>query len=264
MVWLSKNKGSAMRFHFTSSETPLARERYQDLVERYGQADAHDCTAVVALGGDGHMLKALKSTFNTDKPVYGMNCGTFGFLMNNYDDHDLPARVEKAEETIIHPLAMTARDMHGKDHHAHGINEVSLLRESHQTAKIRIEIDGVTRIEEMLGDGVIVATPAGSTAYNLSAHGPIIPLSAEILALTPISAFRPRRWRGALLAQDSRVTLTVLEPKFRPVSASADNHEVRDVTRVSIYLDKDVSFKILSDQDAGLAERAMQEQFHFS
>ncbi|MCE2517843.1 MAG: NAD kinase [Alphaproteobacteria bacterium] len=254
-----------MKLHFTASARPDAIKKYDDLVKRYGQHDADDCDVIVALGGDGRMLTALKSTFTNGKPVYGLNCGTVGFLLNDVDtpdgNDDLIQRITSAHENIIHPLLMRVTTLDDAEHKAHGINEVSLLRESHQAAKIAITVDGVIRMEELTCDGVLVATPAGSTAYNLSAHGPIIPIGAGVLALTPISAFRPRRWRGALLREDAVVDITVKEAQFRPVSATADSFEIRDVKRVVISEDQDITLRILSDQ--GLEERVMKEQFVF-
>ncbi|MBL6783126.1 MAG: NAD kinase [Alphaproteobacteria bacterium] len=252
-----------MRFHFTASNKPMAQQRLTELVEAYGQHGPEDCDVIIALGGDGQMLKTLKASVEVNHPVYGMNCGTVGFLMNMFHQEDLVECIKKAETTVIHPLAMTAHTIHGEVHHAHGINEVSISRESHQAVKCKILIDGIERLPEMVGDGLIVATPAGSTAYNLSAHGPIIPLGSEVLAMTPVSAFRPRRWRGAILPQSADVHLTMIEPDFRPVSAAADGTEIRDVSAVHIKMDKNISYTILSDPGQGLAERAMQEQFLF-
>ncbi|MEC8727329.1 MAG: NAD kinase [Candidatus Puniceispirillales bacterium] len=260
-----------MRFHFTASDKPMAQQRLTELVATYGQNPIESCDVIVALGGDGKMLKTLKASVNVKRsdnsleniPVYGMNCGTVGFLMNTYHQDDLIDCINHAEQTIIHPLSMTARTIHGDVHHAHGINEVSISRESHQAVKCSISIDGIQRLPEMVGDGLIISTPAGSTAYNLSAHGPIIPLGSDVLAMTPVSAFRPRRWRGAILPQSSEVHLTMIEPEFRPASAAADGTEVRDVTEVTIKMDNSISYTILSDPGQGLAERAMQEQFLF-
>lgn len=250
-----------MRFHFTASDRPIAKSRLEQLINHYGQHNTADCDVIVALGGDGHMLKTLKASVEGGKPVYGMNCGTVGFLMNAYHDDDLLDRMKTAEMTVIHPLSMVATTLDGKTHHALGINEVSISRESHQAVKLKIDIDEITRMPEMVGDGLIIATPAGSTAYNLSAHGPIIPLGSEVLALTPVSAFRPRRWRGAILPQSAKVSVTMLEPDFRPASAAADGTEIRDITAVDIQMDHKINYTILSDPGQGLAERAMQEQF---
>ena len=251
-----------MRFHFTASDHPLPQTRLAQLSARYGQNTLGAAEVIIALGGDGLMLKALKAA--EGKPVYGINCGTEGFLMNqdqDEGDEDLESRMQTAETTIIHPLIMAVKTTDGKTHHAHGINEVSIARETHQAVKLKIDIDDIPRLPEMVGDGLIIATPAGSTAYNLSAHGPIIPLGAEVLALTPVSVFRPRRWRGALLPQSAEVRVEVLEPNFRPASATADGTEIRQVIQAEIRMDTDINYTILSDPGQGLAERAMQEQF---
>jgi NAD+ kinase len=255
-----------MKIHFTSSEKPDAIARKDQLIERFGQHDAEMSDAIVSLGGDGHMLQVLKTTFDHGKPVFGINSGTVGFLMNTPepgDDDDLVSRIKAAEETEIYPLIMTAKTRDGKTHTAHAINEVSLLRETHQTARLDIKVDGVSRMEDLICDGILLATPAGSTAYNFSAHGPIIPLGASVLALTPISAFRPRRWRGALLPLDAEVEFIVKEPEFRPVGATADSFEIRDISRVSIKEDQDIPLRLLFDPGHALAERAMKEQFSY-
>ena len=250
-----------MKIHFTSSELANARERYEVLVGQYGQHDEAGCDVVVALGGDGLMLTALKATFESGKPVFGMNCGTVGFLMNEYRADGLVERIEAAESTIIHPLVMEAEEVSGGTATAHGINEVSLLRETQQTARIRILVDGVERLGELYCDGALLATAAGSTAYNFSAHGPIIPLGSEVLALTPISAFRPRRWRGALVRSSSEVTFEVLDPDRRPVGAAADAVRVASVSRVTARRDDSISLTLLSDPGHDLEEKAMREQF---
>jgi len=216
---------------------------------------------LVALGGDGFMLETLRRALPSRRPVYGMNRGSVGFLMNDYAEEGLLERIAAAERAVIYPLVMTARDAHGRTHEAIAINEVSLLRQTYQTAKLRILVDGKARLAELICDGALVSTPAGSTAYNLSAHGPIIPLSAEVLALTPISAFRPRRWRGALLSHKDKVTFQILEPEKRPVSAVADNAEVRDVIQVDVVEDRRVGLTILFDAGRSLEERVLAEQF---
>lgn len=250
-----------MKLHFTASSNPDAIARCDALIARYGQSRPSDCDFVVALGGDGHMLHTLKDEAIGNKPVYGMNCGTVGFLMNDFSVDGLPERLEAADETIIHPLKMVATAGDGTVTTAHGINEVSLLRESHQAARLSIKIDGITRMEELVCDGALVATPAGSTAYNFSAHGPIIPLGASVLALTPISAFRPRRWRGALLPNHSVVEFEVKDSEFRPVSATADSIRINLVQKVLVKENKDITLKLLSDPGHGLEERVMREQF---
>ena len=250
-----------MKFHFTASERTDAKKRAKALAGRYGQHDEADCDVVVALGGDGQMLSALKGTFDTGRPVFGMNCGTVGFLMNEYSEDGLVERVGAAEPSIIHPLAMTAEEVSGGSATAHGINEVSLLRETQQTARLRILVDGVERLGELYCDGILLATPAGSTAYNFSAHGPIVPLGSDVLALTPISAFRPRRWRGALLRNTSEVVFEILDPEFRPASAAADSVRIASVRRVTARQDDSISLTLLSDPGHGLEEKAMKEQF---
>lgn len=250
-----------MKLHFTASKRPDAEKRCEELIARYGQTEVENCDHIIALGGDGMMLSTLKSTFKTGTPVYGMNCGTVGFLMNDYSPDGLIERVQAAEPTIIHPLEMRATDMKGKTTTAHGINEISLLRENHQAARVRIRVDDVVRLEELVCDGVLLATPAGSTAYNFSAHGPIIPLGSEVLALTPVSPFRPRRWRGALLPKYSRVEFEILDADWRSVSAAADSFEINEVKSVAAKQDESISLTILSDPGHGLEEKAMKEQF---
>jgi len=248
------------RLTFTASDRPEAQEARAKLAELYGDA-GEAAQAIVALGGDGFMLESLHKNLGDGKPIYGMNRGSVGFLMNEYVADGLMERVNAAVRAVIHPLAMVAIDMRRQQHRALAINEVSLLRQSRQTAKLRISIDGTVRMEELVCDGVMVATPAGSTAYNLSAHGPIIPLDAKVLALTPISAFRPRRWRGALLPHTARVTIEVLEADKRSVSAVADNFEVRDVVEVHVQEDRSISLAMLFDAGRSLEERVLAEQF---
>ena len=251
----------ALRLAFLASDRPEALAARATLAARYGEVAETDADVVVALGGDGFMLEALHRTLASRRPVYGMNRGSVGFLMNDYDESGLLERIAAAERAVIHPLAMRARDAVGAVHEAIAINDVYLLRQTYQTAKLRILIDGKVRMAELFCDGVLVATPAGSTAYNLSAHGPIIPLSGEVLALTPISAFRPRRWRGALLSHKDKVTFEVLEADKRPVSAVADNVEVRNVIQVDVAEDRSVSLTLLFDAGRGFEERVLAEQF---
>jgi NAD+ kinase len=241
-----------------SAEAQKARAA---LVARYGSAAEEDAEVVVALGGDGFMLETLHRFLRRGLPVYGMNRGSVGFLMNDYREDDLPARLAAAQTATVHPLRMVALRQNEPPVEALAINEVSLLRESRQAAKIRILVDGKARLPELICDGILVSTPAGSTAYNLSAHGPIVPLSANLLPLTPISAFRPRRWRGALLPSDATVVFDILEPDKRPVAAVADYTEVRDVTRVEVREARDVSLTLMFDPDHGLSERIIAEQF---
>ena len=249
------------RIAFTASDRPEAQEALQRLAARYGNAPMAEAEVIVALGGDGFMLETFHAHMDSGLPVYGMNRGSVGFLMNSYAEEGLPERINAAEKATIHPLRMTTVDEAGKAHKALAINEVSLLRQTRQTAKIRILIDGKLRLSELSCDGALVSTPAGSTAYNLSAHGPIIPLDARVLALTPISAFRPRRWRGALLPHTARVTFEILEADKRPVSAVADNFEVRDVVEVVVAEDREVALHMLFDEGRSLEERVLAEQF---
>jgi NAD+ kinase len=249
------------RLAFVASQRPEAHEARERLVALYGEVPREEAQVVVALGGDGFMLETLHANLREHRPIYGMNRGSVGFLMNDYSEEGLLDRIGSAERAVIHPLVMVAIDARRKQHKALAINEVSLLRQIHQTAKLRISIDGQVRMEELVCDGALVSTPAGSTAYNLSAHGPIIPLQAKVLALTPISAFRPRRWRGALLPHTARVTFEVLEASTRPVSAVADNFEVRDVTEVHVAEDREIHLTMLFDKGRGFEERVTTEQF---
>jgi len=246
------------KLHFTA--VPQAQDSLAALRARYGDSGPEQADIVVALGGDGFMLQTLHAFTGLGKPIYGMNRGTVGFLMNEYHQDDLPERLAAAERATIHPLKMTAHSEAGSVD-ARAFNEVSLLREARQAAKIRILVDGRPRISELICDGVLVATPAGSTAYNLSAHGPILPIGADLLALSPISAFRPRRWRGALLPHRARVRFEVLESGKRPVSAVADDFEVRDVTAVDVVEDRTLSMTLLYDAGHSLDERILSEQF---
>lgn len=248
---------------FSASERPEAQEALRRLVQKYGQYDEDKADVIVALGGDGAMLDAMRRRFDDHKPVYGMNRGTVGFLMNEYDEDDLIARIDRAERATVNPLRMTVTDVHDQSFDRLAINEVSLLRQTAQTAKLRIIVDGKERLATLSCDGIMVATPAGSTAYNLSAHGPILPIGANLLALTPVSAFRPRRWRGALLRHDARVDIDIMAPERRPVAAAADNQEVRDVTRVSIHADRSQHLTMLFDPGHALDERILREQFAF-
>lgn len=249
------------RLAFVASDRPEAIEAQARLSERYGNHRIEDAQVVVALGGDGFMLETLHRTMYDPRPIYGMNRGSLGFLMNDYAEDGLLERIASAERAVIHPLSMTVIDGQRRNHRALAINEVSMLRQTRQTAKLRLSIDGTVRMEELVCDGVLVSTPAGSTAYNLSAHGPIIPLTAQVLALTPISAFRPRRWRGALLPHTARVTVEVLEADKRPVSAVADNFEVREVVEVHVSENRDLTLTMLFDAGRSLEERVLAEQF---
>ncbi|HEY3799962.1 MAG TPA: NAD kinase [Caulobacteraceae bacterium] len=246
---------------FLAGDRPEAQAARTALAERYGEVPETEADVLVALGGDGFMLEVLHHTIATHKPVYGMNRGSVGFLMNDYAEEGLLARIAAAEKAEIHPLTMQVRDARGRTHEALAINEVSLLRQTYQSAKLRIRIDGKARLAELTCDGALVSTPAGSTAYNFSSFGPIIPLSGQVLALTPISAFRPRRWRGALLSHNAHVTFDVLEADKRPVSATADNVEVRDAIQVDVAEDRSVCLTLLFDAGRSLEERVLAEQF---
>jgi NAD+ kinase len=248
-------------FAFVASDTEKAQSVLKRLSERYTPVPPEDADIIVALGGDGFVLETLHGYFEQGVPIYGMNCGTVGFLMNRYNEDDLPQRLAKAEKVTLRPLRMEVQTTTGDTVAALAINEVSLLRAARQAAKLRIGIDGIVRMPELICDGILVATPAGSTAYNLSAHGPIIPMTAPLLALTPISAFRPRRWRGALLPNTAEIVFDVLEPDKRPVSATADFTEVRDVTQVRVREDASVSLQLLFDPEHALEERIVKEQF---
>jgi NAD+ kinase len=249
------------RLAFVASERPEAQEARAKLARRYSEVPRDKAEVIVALGGDGFMLETLHNQIDRCTPIYGMNWGTLGFLMNEYSEDGLLERINAAERAVVHPLRMVAADVHGGVHRALAFNEVSLLRQTRQTAKLRISIDGKVRLAELFCDGALVCTPAGSTAYNLSAHGPIIPLDAQVLALTPISAFRPRRWRGALLRHTAKVKFEILEADKRPASAVADNFEVRDVLEVHVSEDRDVALTMLFDAGRSLEERVLAEQF---
>ena len=248
---------------FIASGADEARAAKTRLAARYGGVAPGEADVIVALGGDGLMLQTLHAFMNTGTPIYGMNCGSVGFLMNEFAEDGVPERLEAASRTNVHPLVMTAVDAAGKSHTAFAINEVSLLRQSYQAAKLRIDVDGRTRLEELICDGLLVATPAGSTAYNLSAHGPILPIYAPLLALTPISAFRPRTWRGALLPDHVTVTITALEADKRPINAVADNVEFKSVVEVAVKQDRDAQSVILFDPDHSWDERILTEQFRY-
>ncbi|MBC8338189.1 MAG: NAD kinase [Rhodospirillales bacterium] len=244
-----------------AAEGPEAQNALANLSERYETVPAEEADIVVALGGDGFMLESLHRHMENPKPIYGMNRGSIGFLMNAFEEDGLLERLKKAEPAQVHPLRMTATDAEGAEHQALAINEVSLLRQTRLAAKLRIEIDGVERMSELVCDGAMVATPAGSTAYNVSAYGPIIPIGTGVLALTPISAFRPRRWRGALLPETATVVFEVSDPTVRKVSATADFTEVRNVARVDIRRATDCTVTFLFDPEHDLEERILKEQF---
>ena len=251
------------RIAFVASDAPAAQRARTRLARRYGDARPETADVVVALGGDGFMLTTLQRFMNSGKPIYGMHRGTVGFLMNEFHEQGLAERLAAAQVTVIHPLLMRARDAAGRVHRHRAINEVSLFRQTYQAARLRVLVDDKERLPGLVADGVLLSTPAGSTAYNLSVQGPIIPIGAPLLALTPISPFRPRRWRGALLPDRARVTVEVLEAVKRPVAAVADHDEVRSVRSVEISMDHDTDMHLLFDPHHSLDERILGEQFGY-
>jgi len=246
---------------FVSSGAPESEAARLKLAARYGDVPIEQAQVIVALGGDGLMLQTLHRTMMAPKPVYGMNRGSVGFLMNDYAERGLHARLAAAVPSIIHPLLMRARDVRGKETTARAINEVSLWRQKYQAAKVAILVDGKVRLSELIADGVLVATPTGSTAYNLSASGPIVPRGSRLMALTPISVFRPRRWRGALLPDRAQVAFEIMEADKRPVAAAADHTEIREVVRVAVETDHATSLILLHDPGHSFDERTLREQF---
>ncbi len=263
---MSQTQGVASQFKqiaFLSSGTPDADAAMVKLVAKYGNVPPKSADVIVALGGDGLMLQTLHAFMGSGKPIYGMHRGSVGFLMNEFQEADLLERLANAGASVIHPLLMRATLTNGEIATARAINEVSLLRQSYQAAKLRISIDGKERLSELVADGLLVATPAGSTAYNLSANGPILPLDATLMALTPISAFRPRRWRGALLPDRARVIIDVLEADKRPVNAVADHYEFKNVQRVEVAMDHATGLTLLHDPGHSLDERILREQFGY-
>ena len=251
------------KLHFVSSENTEAIKAKKDLMEEYKNFSVSEADVIVALGGDGLMLQTLHDNIEQAKPIFGINRGSVGFLMNEFNNDNLIERINSATSTMVHPLQMYAKT-ENEEVLAKAINEVSLLRQSYQAAKLGIKIDGKNRLEELICDGVLLSTPAGSTAYNLSAHGPILPITSNLLALTPISAFRPRRWKGALIPHNSEVEINILENKKRPVSAVADNLEIRDVLSVKINEDRDTELFMLFDSETNLEEKIIEEQFTYS
>ena len=249
------------KLHFLASETEEAQDALKGLTAHYGQTDIDECDIIVPLGGDGFLLECLHKHYSKNKAFYGVNKGSEGFLLNQSISARLSERIPRSHAVTLNALNLTAVTEDGKTHEAIAFNEIALFRKTRQTAHIGIEVDGMERIEQLIADGVLLATPAGSTAYNLSAHGPIIPLHAPLLALTPISPFRPRRWRGALLPQESTTVMTVLDPNKRPVNVSADFTEIQNITRATICKDENVSVTLLFDPDHALEERVMREQF---
>ncbi|HML27549.1 MAG TPA: NAD kinase [Hyphomicrobium sp.] len=260
---MAKDKHKFERIAFVASEVPEAIEAQHALIQRYGETEPANADVIVALGGDGFMLQTLHRFINDKIPIYGMNRGSVGFLMNDYREEDLLERLSAAETSRIHPLAMIATDANGKAHKSLAINEISLFRQRYQAAKLQIAIDDKVRLEELICDGILVSTPAGSTAYNLSAHGPILPIKSQLLAVTPISPFRPRRWRGAIVPSKVRITITVLEHEKRPVSAVADHFETRNVIKVDIEQARAIELFMMFDREHGLEERVLAEQFRY-
>ena len=258
-----RTKSRSKHIAFVASDTPAAQKALRQLVRRYGDAAPETADVIVALGGDGLMLTTLHRFMNSGKPIYGMHRGTVGFLMNEFSERNLIERLAAAQVTLIHPLLMRARDAKGRVHQHRAVNEVSLFREIYQAARLRVLVDGKERLAELIADGILLSTPAGSTAYNLSVQGPIIPIGAPLLALTPISPFRPRRWRGALLPDRARVTIEVREAVKRPVAAVADHDEVRSVRSVEISMDHSASMHMLFDPGHSLDERILREQFGY-
>lgn len=250
-----------IRLHFTGDPREHVQSTKDKLIQRYGQVPLEEANLIVALGGDGFMLHTLHHALKKNIPVFGMNLGSVGFLMNAYEEEDLENRLQKAEKVQIHPLHVQATQANGTVTSLYALNEVSLLRQQHQASKIHITIEGQVRLDCLIGDGILVATPAGSTAYNLSASGPILPLTSNLIALTPLSPFRPRRWRGALLPDTVTIDFIILEGDKRPVSASADYQEVRDISSVSVCKAKDKSVTLLFDSHQTLSERLISEQF---
>lgn len=249
------------RIAFLASQTPDAQAALAHWVAVHGQHEPAEADVICPLGGDGFMLQTLHRYGSLDKPVFGMKLGTVGFLMNHHRDDDLLERLQKAEPAVLRPLEMVAQTESGATVGSLAYNEVSLLRQTRQAAHLSIELNGKLRLDELIADGVMVATAAGSTAYNYSAHGPILPLGARVIALTPIAAFRPRRWRGALMKSETEVRFRVLDPYKRPVSATADSHEVRDVVEVTVRESRDRSVTMLFDPEHNLEERMLSEQF---
>ena len=252
-----------MKIAIVASRSKKSQDSYKQLTQKYSEyiVKEKDADVIIALGGDGFMLNTLHQFIDSNKPVYGMRRGTVGFLMNRYHLEDLINRLKNSQVTTLHPLKMLATTTHGEHFEALAINEVSLLRQTRQSSRIGISINGQDKIQQLVGDGIMLATPGGSTAYNLSAHGPVLPLGSDILALTPISPFRPRRWKGAIIPSDAHIKFSVQDCEKRPVSATADNFEVRDVDFVEVFEDRSVSMKLLFDPEHRLEDRIINEQF---
>jgi len=260
-VTAASKRQEAPRIAFVASDAEPAQQALQELRQHYGTIATDDATVIIPLGGDGFMLETLHRFAGRDVPIFGMHRGSVGFLMNSYRVEGLVERIATAQPVELHPLEMAATDLAGICQHAIAFNEVSLLRESRQAAKLRVSVDDIVRLDELMADGILLCTPVGSTAYNLSAHGPIIPLGAGILGLTPISAFRPRRWRGALLPRHAKVEFTILDPRKRPVAAAADSVEIANVARVTVTEAADIDLTLLFDPEHDLEERILKEQF---
>ena len=250
-----------MKLHFTSSNNKEALLLKSKYIKLYNQANLKEADVIVAIGGDGEMLKALRLAIKNNSSVFGLNTGHIGFLMNKVKKTDLIKRIKKASQLIVHPLEMESINYKEKIQKFLGINEISLFRNTNQSSIISISVDGVERLKDLYCDGILVSTPVGSTAYNYSAKGPIIPLQSDILALTPISPFRPRNWQGALLNNNSIVTLTIKNPEYRPVNASADSEEVKNIKKVKVKLRKDINIKLLHDPEDNMENRHLKEQF---
>ena len=248
---------------FLASSNNEAIEQKKVLEVQYGINSLDNADVIVVLGGDGFMLEAIKSHMSHNLPLFGLNYGSIGFLMNASNKDDLIKRINLSQSIVIAPLSMKVKSFDGNSHEAIAINEVSLLRETHQASKIKISIDDKVRLDELICDGILISTPSGSTAYNLSAHGPILPINADVLALTPISAFRPRRWKGAILNNRSEVRFEVIDGKKRPVSAVADSTEFRDIESVTVKQDNENSIQLLFDEQHSFEERILNEQFKF-
>lgn len=250
-----------MKLSFLAGKSTKARAALRRLKKNHQSYPLEQADVAVVLGGDGYMLHCLHQLMNQKIPVFGLSRGTVGFLMNQYSEKNLIERIQSAKDTFLHPLQMTAYQNNGEIKQSLAINEVSLLRQTRQSAHIKIKINGEEKIENLIGDGVMVATPAGSTAYNLSAHGPVLPMGSEILALTPISPFRPRRWRGAIVPDTAKICFEVLSQRKRPVSATADNFEVRHISKVEVGTRKDITIHVLYDPQHNLEDRILNEQF---
>ena len=248
---------------FLASSNNEAIEQKKILEDQYGTNSLDNADVIVVLGGDGFMLEAIKSHMSHNLPLFGLNYGSIGFLMNVSNKDDLIKRINLSQSIVIAPLSMKVKSFDGNSHEAIAINEVSLLRETHQASKIKISIDDKVRLDELICDGILISTPSGSTAYNLSAHGPILPINADVLALTPISAFRPRRWKGAILNNRSEVRFDIIDGKKRPVSAVADSTEFRDIKSVTVRQDDKNSIQLLFDEQHSFEERILNEQFKF-